>query len=171
MAWKFISAASDLCLTLGYHRRQPKSGKNDDQSSQEQRLFWTVYAIEKGISLRLGRSSNIRDGEITLPFDPDSESRSIKLGRINGMIYDQLYSPVGLARLEDERSYTAEALARDLRQLIDETNADISVCFSPATSMKLSDNSTNRMPPTSRRMRCEQHICGATWSVSIRCLR
>lgn len=128
VAWKFISAASDICQTLGYHRRRPQYGNDQPLRAAQERLFWTVYAIEKGLSLRLGRSSNIRDAEITLPFDPDGP-RSTKLGRINGMVYDQLYSPAGLSRPDDERSYVAEALAGDLRKLINETHTEISVCF------------------------------------------
>jgi hypothetical protein len=84
--------------------------------------------MEKGLSLRLGRSSNIRDGEITLPLDQD-EPRATKLGRINGMVYDQLYSPAALSRSIDERNYAAESLAEDVRRIICEANAEIAVCF------------------------------------------
>ena len=83
--------------------------------------------IEKGLSLRLGRSSNIRDTEITLPIDPN-EPRSARLGRINGMICDQLYSSAGLFRPDEERGGIAESL-EDTRALINETHAEISVCF------------------------------------------
>lgn len=149
MAWRFISAASDLCQTLGYHRLRPLNGQGQSERAAQERLFWTVYAIEKGLSLRLGRSSNIRDAEITLAFDPD-EPRSIKLGRINGMVHDQLYSPAGLSRPDEERSYLAEALSRDLRELINETHAEISVCLQSLHNPKISLIDCNRMPAASR---------------------
>lgn len=126
MAWKFISVASDLCQTLGYHRLRSRRENDQPLRAAQERLFWAVYGFEKGLSLRLGRSSNIRDTEITLQLDPD-EPRSTKLGRINGMVYDQLYSPAGLSRPDDERRHVAEALAGDLRELIRETTAEISV--------------------------------------------
>lgn len=87
-----------------------------------------VHKFDKGFSLQLGRPSNIRDAEITLPFDPN-EPRSTRLARIQGKVYDQLYSPAGLARAEDERGNMAEALARNLRELINETNIEVFVCL------------------------------------------
>ncbi|KAF2238759.1 hypothetical protein EV356DRAFT_563475 [Viridothelium virens] len=142
VAWKFISAASDLCQTLGYHRLRSQNEHDKPSRAAQERLFWTVYAFEKGLSLRLGRSSNIRDAEITLPFVADMP-RSVRLGRINGMVYDQLYSPAGLSRLADERSHMAEILAGDLRELIKETRADIS-----SASDQPSDNEPDPMRAT-----------------------
>ncbi|KAF5621438.1 hypothetical protein F25303_12308 [Fusarium sp. NRRL 25303] len=47
--------------TLGYHRLDsPKDGLQHMQSD----LFWVVYAYEKGLSLRLGRCSGVRDSEV-----------------------------------------------------------------------------------------------------------
>ncbi|KAL2819062.1 hypothetical protein BDW59DRAFT_165217 [Aspergillus cavernicola] len=128
-AWRLISAASDLCQTLGYHRLRPrpKGDNGESTKSAEDRLFWTVYAIEKGLSLRLARSSNIRDMEITLPFDPDGPS-SVRLGRVSGMIYEQLYSPAGLCQPDHERRDVATALAAAVRALINEAHAEISGC-------------------------------------------
>lgn len=165
MAWKFVSVASDLCQTLGYHRLCPGRENGQPLRGAQERLFWTVYAIEKGLSLRLGRSSNIRDTEITLPFNLD-EPRSTKLGRINGMVYDQLYSPASLSRPDDERSHVAEALARDLRELINETHAEISVCFLSLHKLHISLTGCIRMLAASRVMlnpiRCESSIFNAT---------
>ncbi|KAI7978784.1 hypothetical protein EIK77_006641, partial [Talaromyces pinophilus] len=124
-AWKFISAASDLCQTLGYHRLRIQTDDDQPLRVAQERLFWTVYAMEKGISLRLGRSSNIHDAEITLLVSPN-EPRFVKLGRINGMVYDQLYSPASLLRPVDNRNYLADVLAGALRQLINDTHAEIS---------------------------------------------
>ncbi len=39
---------------------------------------------------------------------------------IQGKIYDQLYSPAGLARLDIERGVIAQTLASELREMIDE---------------------------------------------------
>ena len=100
-----------------------------DQSSRmaEARLFWTVYRMEKGLSLRLGRSSNIRDIDITLPFDKEGERHS-KLGRIQGKVWDQLYSPTSLAHANTQvRGQIAEGLADELREIINRTHSDVSV--------------------------------------------
>lgn len=102
---------------------------NDPLRSAQERLFWAVYRFDKAISFRLGRPSTIRDSEITLPFGPDEQPRPTRLARLQGKVYDQLFSPVGLSRLDHERTYMAEALAEELRGLINETHAEISVCF------------------------------------------
>lgn len=101
--------------------------KPDLRKSQE-RLFWLVYNLDKGLSLRFGRSSNIRDRDITLPFDPNALRRT-RQARIQGQVYDELYSPEALSRPEDERGKIAESLARGLREIIQETCVDIMVCF------------------------------------------
>ncbi|KAI0384226.1 hypothetical protein F5Y04DRAFT_238591 [Hypomontagnella monticulosa] len=124
MSWTFISAASDLCQRLGYHRlRSPRETDHPMRDAQE-RLFWNVHKIDKSLSLRLGRPSNIRDAEITLPIKPD-EPRATRLARIQGKVYDQLYSPAGLSRPSNERGPIVEALATELRGLIDEAHDEI----------------------------------------------
>jgi len=160
MAWTFISAASSLCQTLGYHRLYPPKENDRPLRAAQERLFWTVYKLEKGLSLRLGRSSKIRDDEITLPFDPN-EPRSNRLGRIQGKIYDQLYSPVGLSQPDDERGHIAEELAGELRELINETHVEILVCYCLDTPW-ISLIGDRRVPPSStatvKWIRCEPYI-------------
>lgn len=60
----------------------PPKCQRRDLASYPERLFRTVYVLEKGAAFRLGRSSNIRDTEIALPSNP-SEPRSIKLGSVD----------------------------------------------------------------------------------------
>lgn len=87
-----------------------------------------MYKIEKGLSLRLGRSSNIRDTEITISPDPHTLRRT-GLARIQGLVYDQLYSPVGLSRKENEHARMAEELAAELRGMIDTTYVELFVRY------------------------------------------
>lgn len=89
------------------------------------RLFWTVYKLDKGLSFRLGRSSNLRDEEITLPIDISDEP--VQIARVQGRIYDQLYSPRGLSRPHEERSQIAAVLTAKLKDLVDVTQAEIAV--------------------------------------------
>lgn len=101
---------------------------NITQAAQA-RLFWTVYRMEKGLSLRLGRSSNIRDIDIALPFDPEGERHS-RLARIQGKVWDQLYSPTSLAQVDNHaRGQLAEQLSKELREVIGKTNPKVSVCL------------------------------------------
>lgn len=127
MAWTYISTAAQQCLTLGYHRLRKIT--NQPLQTAQANLFWTIHKLDKGLSLRLGRASTIRDSEITLPPSPN-EPRSTRVARIQGQVYDHLYSPAGLSRLDYDRGLVAEALARDLRELISEVHLELLVCLS-----------------------------------------
>ncbi|KAI1127902.1 fungal-specific transcription factor domain-containing protein [Nemania abortiva] len=128
LAWTYISNAANLCQTLGLHH-----GVNSerDDSSQEDgvNLFWMVFLLEKSLSLRLGRSSNFRDEEVTTPLPSNPNIRRCsRNSRIQGKIYEQLYSPTGLAVFNVQRGEMAQALASELREIIDETRT---ACDSP----------------------------------------
>lgn len=84
--------------------------------------------MEKGLSLRLGRASHLRDEDITLACE--SDSRDVRAARIQGKVYDQLYSPGGLSRTHNERVVIAQSLVEELRSLIDEADAEIEVSLS-----------------------------------------
>lgn len=84
--------------------------------------------MEKGLSLRLGRASHIQDEDITLAWE--SDPKDIRAARIQGKVYDQLYSPSGLSRTLNERVVIAQSLVEELRSLIDEADAEIVVSFS-----------------------------------------
>jgi hypothetical protein len=88
------------------------------------KLFWLLYVQEKALSLRLGRSSTIRDSDITIPVpyvDSLSEityfsqlDRMKDLAHLQGKIYDQLYSSGALAQPQDVRSTRARSLVAEL---------------------------------------------------------
>jgi hypothetical protein len=126
-AWTFISAASTHCLTLGYNRYQPWSERTNISRVAQESLFWAVYRLDKGISLRLGRSSTIRDEDISLSSIPDDPG--VRTARIQGRAYDELYSPKGLLRKDTERAYIAESLATEVNQCIIDTRAAILVRY------------------------------------------
>jgi hypothetical protein len=117
-----ISNAANLCQILGLHRLAR------DSHETQVNLFWMVFLLEKGLSLRLGRPSILRDDEITSPRPSvPSIRRCSQTSSIQGKIYDQLYSPSGLARTNVERGRLAHALASELREIINENKAEFQV--------------------------------------------
>ncbi|KAK3215062.1 hypothetical protein GRF29_19g2086471 [Pseudopithomyces chartarum] len=126
-AWAFISAAASHCLMLGYNRIRTHSDDAESLTTAEERLFWAVYRLEKGISLRLGRPSCLRSRDILLP--PIPHDIRIKMANIQGRAYDELYSPGSLMRDDFERNCIAKSLAAELRQCIVGTHADIMRVF------------------------------------------
>ncbi|KAI1733607.1 fungal-specific transcription factor domain-containing protein [Xylaria scruposa] len=121
LAWTYISNAANICQTLGFHHLV-KSGQDDGSQEAQVGLFWLVFLLEKSLSLRLDRSSNFRDAEITTPLPTDANiRRCARTSRIQGKIYDQLYSRTGLARSDVDRGVIAQTLASELREILSET--------------------------------------------------
>ncbi|KZL68112.1 fungal specific transcription factor domain protein [Colletotrichum tofieldiae] len=105
-------------LTLG------AKGHENEQRNMEISLFWAVFKFEKGLALRLGRPSGIRDAEITLLAKPD-EHRTTRIARIQGQVYDQLYSPAGLPT-SAERKAQAMKFADEVRDILGQIKSEIS---------------------------------------------
>ncbi|KAF5624074.1 uncharacterized protein FTJAE_10399 [Fusarium tjaetaba] len=130
-SWTLISTAMMLCQALGYHRLDSlKDGHHHMQSD----LFWVVYAYEKGLSLRLGRYSAVHDSEVSSPRQAN-QHRSIRLGRIQGKAYNQLYSTEGLNTSSAARCEVAKALAQELQLIIDETHHEIAQALAESVDM------------------------------------
>ncbi|GKZ30858.1 hypothetical protein AbraIFM66950_010496 [Aspergillus brasiliensis] len=125
-AMTLISAAVRLCQTLGYHRSSP-SEKNS-KPTLGYALFWTIYVLEKAVSLRLGRASTIQDYDVTSVVNIEMTGLDepynkiyflwVRLATIQGKVYEFLYSPAALARPESERAAHARQLASEMQQEI-----------------------------------------------------
>lgn len=123
-----ISAASHLCQTLGYHRAS--SMEKDDESVKQNKiaLFWTVYCIDKALSLRLGRAATIQDYDVSIPIVMNIAGiiepwNSIYLLWIHyataqGKVYEMLYSPMALKQSEEHRASQARKLASELQWIV-----------------------------------------------------
>jgi hypothetical protein len=103
--------------------------KNDkqDEFQYKQFLFWSIYFIDKSLSLRLGRPSTIPDWDITVPRPSTNDSHSepvlayfvlsIETARCQGNIYEMLYSPTSMTQSDQVKQSRVEALVSDLRNL------------------------------------------------------
>ncbi|KAF9874828.1 hypothetical protein CkaCkLH20_07522 [Colletotrichum karsti] len=131
LAWTLNCAAAQLCQTLGYHRiLSVKSGNRDDEDYKIF-LFWSVYFVDKSLSLRLGRPSTISDYDITVPY-PASSSKIhgalmsyfclwVIVSSIQGKTYEQLYSPEAIAQPTSVREGRARGLAAELQRVTERT--------------------------------------------------
>lgn len=113
-----------MSQTLGIHSIVSMPQIRPETRVLQTRVFWLIYIFEKGLSLRLGRSSTLRDSDITIPV-PDMTSTSeigyfgrlkkmVELARLQGKIYDQLYSPAALVEPQVTRTTRARSLASEL---------------------------------------------------------
>ncbi|KAF6806883.1 fungal specific transcription factor [Colletotrichum sojae] len=123
-AWNFITTASHMSQTLGMHNVVAMAHDAPEVKALKIRLFWLIYIHEKALSLRLGRSSTIRDGDVTVS-PPVTDWRAeiavfaqlgqwIELARLQGMVYDQIYSPAALIQPQAIRIARARRLASEL---------------------------------------------------------
>ncbi|KAM6534554.1 hypothetical protein FALCPG4_004186, partial [Fusarium falciforme] len=127
LAWTLSSKAWELCQTLGYHQLSPsKYDTISDEMRPKQLLFWILYFIDKNLSLRLGRASNIQNWDITTPMLPLHGTRSplgatvamwINTARCRGDVYQSLYSPEALSQPNHVRQSRAEALSSELHEI------------------------------------------------------
>ncbi|PYH60922.1 putative C6 transcription factor [Aspergillus niger CBS 101883] len=125
-AMTLTSAAFRLCQTLGYHRSSPS--ESGSKPSLGNILFWTVYVLDKAVSLRLGRASTIQDYDVTSLLNIDMAGLDepygkiyvlwVRFATIQGKVYELLYSPAALARPESERAAHARQLASEVQQEI-----------------------------------------------------
>lgn len=126
------TAAVQISQTLGFNKIQ--SMKNDTASVRNQKIwaFWVLYMMDKSLSLRFGRSSLIQDSDISVP-EPELMvanqptvvrlmAKWVKVSRIQGRVYDQLYSQSGLSEPSSVRASRANALASEIKSLIAANN-------------------------------------------------
>ena len=56
VAWKLKSIAFTLAQTLGWHRAQSVKSDDRDTRIRKEKMFYFLYVLDKGLSLRLGRA-------------------------------------------------------------------------------------------------------------------
>jgi hypothetical protein len=113
-----------MCQTLGYHRL-PAAKVETKELVAKKALFWGVYALDKGLSLRLGRTSVLHDYDISTTFTPLPANpvlrcwheicRSwVEFARIQGRVYTELYTVASINGPQQVREEQARKLAAEL---------------------------------------------------------
>jgi len=134
-AWPLVSAAANMCQALGWHRT-PDS--HSPVSKARNILFWLIYYLDKCLSLRLARSSNIQDFDLTLgyPEEPVEKQHQswhlwfttlIDIGAAHGLIYEHLFSPGSMSYSPKQRSQRVLELAIRLDNIVSKNNGIVDV--------------------------------------------
>ncbi|KAM5341196.1 hypothetical protein ACJ41O_015305 [Fusarium nematophilum] len=115
--WYTVGLALRLAVGIDLHRRETLACRSLLEAEMCKRLFWSLYAMDRSISISLGRPLGIQDADITIPLPlllsddkligpseqaianicPDVKDMSafrhiIELRRINADIYKALHS-------------------------------------------------------------------------------
>lgn len=132
-AWSLVTTAMHMCISAGYHRASSTKADTPLLRQQKAWIFWSLYSTEKGLALRLGRSSSVSDYDITLPLPGLEQAdtkpyysctiRWIKLSSIQGRMYKMLFSPAAMSEPQSSRTAWAQSLAAEAKALY--TNGEL----------------------------------------------
>ncbi|KAL3469756.1 fungal-specific transcription factor domain-containing protein [Aspergillus californicus] len=128
--WTYLSLAFNMCQTMGMHRNVTSMLDPFPIADSKRHAFWSLYTIDKNISLNLGVTSHFQDHDIDTAFytpseDPKQRSWDLinlitsEFAAIQGKVYDQLYSIGALRATEDERLTKIQTLSMELKTVRD----------------------------------------------------
>ncbi|PLB47082.1 C6 transcription factor [Aspergillus steynii IBT 23096] len=69
--WYMVGLAMRTAIDLGLHRKANETSLDPITAQMRRRLFWTVYYLERVVSMSLGRPFSIADRHIDLPLPMD----------------------------------------------------------------------------------------------------
>lgn len=127
LCWTLCSSAARQVMSMGYHRKASLRNDPPDLADDKRAVFWGLYAIDKNLSLTLGFSPTIQDYDVdaemfSISSDPkvavwDKASIAIvDLCRIQGLIYQHLYSLQALNTAAETKAQSAHDLSQRLEK-------------------------------------------------------
>ncbi|KAH0367723.1 putative C6 transcription factor, partial [Aureobasidium melanogenum] len=128
LSWTFLSAAATMCHTLGFHRKSSLAHEDQETADIKRHLFWQLYMLDKNLSLNLGRGSNFPDADIDAEFYTPSTVpaqrpwdlmalATILFAKLQGQVYDKLYSASAMDSSLEERSRVVDELSSQVNAL------------------------------------------------------
>ncbi|KAG9664742.1 putative C6 transcription factor, partial [Aureobasidium melanogenum] len=128
LSWTFLSAAATMCHTLGFHRKSSLAHEDQESADIKRHLFWQLYMLDKNLSLNLGRGSNFPDADIDAEFYTPSTNpaqrpwdlmslATILFAKLQGQVYDKLYSASAMNSSLEERSRVVDELSSQVNAL------------------------------------------------------
>ncbi|OJD36814.1 c6 transcription factor [Diplodia corticola] len=131
LVWTYVSAGHAMCQTLGYHRESHLRNDNPDVAEVKRHAFWNLYMVDKNLSLGLGRKGNFQDDDIDVELfkiSPNPRFRawdeiahaSIRFAKVQGQVYDRLYSMGASKASSEQRLLAVEELTQRMVELRNE---------------------------------------------------
>jgi Fungal specific transcription factor domain len=125
LCWTLVSTGARLCQSLGYHGESSVALDPPPLAAAKRHVVWMLYMIDKIMSLNLGRASSFPDYDIDVEiFALNQDLRFcawdkvlvafIELCRLQGQIYDELYSARARRELPEIRARIIEQRASSL---------------------------------------------------------
>lgn len=82
-SWHAIGLAVRTAIDIGLHRASTSSSSNILTTEVQRRVFWSVYALDRNISISLGRPCSISDADFDTPLPKcysDEDLQTIGIG-------------------------------------------------------------------------------------------
>lgn len=119
-----VNAGLSHCQMLGYHREITHQKDQSGFADNKRRMFWTLYVYDKTNSIHFGNASRVQDIEVDAqyPSIPEDVTEKpwmelfhlvIRLAKIQGLIFDKLYSVAALQAPAAERRQWIDSLVAD----------------------------------------------------------
>jgi len=127
LCWTLISSGARQVLTLGYHRKLSMRNDPPELAEEKRQVFWAMYTMDKNLALTLGYSPTIQDYDIDVELfglspDPGVAAwdkafiATIELSRLQGLIYERLYSLQALNATATAKAQNVDDLAHRLER-------------------------------------------------------
>lgn len=111
---------------LGYCQEATYGKHQARRADQMRRVFWSIYITDKNMSLLQGRPSYLQDTEVDAWYpriSPDAAFKGwdelfvfgIKFAKLQGQVYDQLYSGAARHVPRAQQNQTVNRLSDDLQ--------------------------------------------------------
>lgn len=65
--WYTVGLALRLAVGIDLHRQESISGADKKHAELSKRLFWSIYVVDRSLSVAMGRPLSIQDADITMP--------------------------------------------------------------------------------------------------------
>lgn len=122
LCWILTSCAVKQVISMGYHRKSSLKGDSWEVAEDKRHAFWTIYTFDKNLALNLGYTPNIQDYDIDIDYYTISTNPGVRpwdesviamaeLSKLEGMIYEQLYSLSALDKSVAERANIISTLS------------------------------------------------------------
>ncbi|CAK7216733.1 hypothetical protein SCUCBS95973_002906 [Sporothrix curviconia] len=107
-AYYFIGQGMLIALSLGMNRDAPPASLERHEYIRRRRLWWTLYIIDKKLSVIVGTPLSIRDDDIDIPLPGDNDlgfvnaalNLHIKLAELEGKVMSASYRINGTVNKE-----------------------------------------------------------------------
>lgn len=136
LCWMLLSQACRLAQAIGLHRKaHPSQNFSEEETVERQLVFWTLYVMDKALSLTFGRSTCLPDFDIDVDLPDASYAGNVLLtqhfaswvwlAKIQSKIYSQLYSASACGASDEVRQRSVAELELELRDWWEQNGAGL----------------------------------------------